>query len=124
MNIEIQKAVCLHLSIFLIYFGIFQVNIFSNVYTEVEKRIFIARIFLMGGKKETVYSLVFSDTPIMKYNGNTVKTFPRVALMYNILTSLKTSLDVVRRGKNKVIRQQEESGFPYMKKTKTTHEFP
>lgn len=36
----------------------------------------------MENKKETIYLPIFSDTHIMKYNGNAVKRFKRVTLIY------------------------------------------
>lgn len=54
---------------------------------------------------------IFSDSHIMKYNGNTVKTFNSGIDTYFL--TWKLLYDVVRRAKNQVIKKYEESPFIY-----------
>lgn len=83
----------------------------------VYKRIFLARVFTIE-KKRNHLLVHFRDTH-MKYNGKMMRLLKRMIL---ICTYLETSVCYCLGGKNKIVKQYEESGFIYVGKMKTKGE--
>lgn len=83
MIVDISRTTCPHSSSFLIDCGIFQLfqpKIHFQMCTQRHIKEYSLQGLFVIEKKETIYVPISSDTPITKYNGNTVKIFQRVTM--------------------------------------------